>query len=182
MSAQQHSALARKSVTRVAQSRSHSRVDRSDPERRVDRSIHRGCARPSCADRTPWRWAARHGPSSHSPPSQHDLPCSRHSVSSHSSHRLAATTAPTAVPARRVPRSCERVLSAPELEGGTFAARPVPANRTGRQPLSSIVVITTVCQSSILLTVVGAAAAATLGDERHAVPRAWKVVLRWRAV
>ena len=69
----------RHSVSLVAQSRSHSRADHGDHQRRVDRSIHRGCARPSCANRTPWRWAARHGPPSHRPPSQHDLPCSRHS-------------------------------------------------------------------------------------------------------
>ena len=182
-----------------------SRIDRGDHQRRVDHSIHRGCARPSCADRTPWRWAARHRPLSHRPPSQHDLSCSRHTVSlvaqsrshsraetavttngesiarstaavpdraallrphhagrhamgrsrtarhrsttfhargtaCHSSHRLAATAAPTAVSARRVPRFCERVLSGPELEGGTFAARPDPTDGTGRQLLSSIAV------------------------------------------
>ena len=41
---------------------------------------------------------------------------------------------------RRVPRSSERVLSAPELEGGLVTARPVPTSGTARQPLSSIVV------------------------------------------
>ena len=41
---------------------------------------------------------------------------------------------------RRVPRSRERVLSAPELRGGPLTAQPVPANGKGRQLLSSIVV------------------------------------------
>ena len=53
---------------------------------------------------------------------------------------------------RRVPRSCERVLSDPELEGGPLAAQPVSPSGKVRQSLSSIVVITTVCRSSILLT------------------------------
>ena len=55
-------------------------------------------------------------------------------------HRRVWGSAGNACGKRRVARSSERVLSAPELEGGHFTARPVPANSTGRQPLSSIVV------------------------------------------
>ena len=83
----------------VAESRSHSRSrgPHGDHQRRVGaRSIHRGCARPSCAGRTQWRWAARHAPSSHRPPLHHDLPCSRHSVSL-VAQSCSHTAAPTAV-------------------------------------------------------------------------------------
>ena len=79
------------------------------------RSIHRGCARPSCADRSPRCWVAHRTPSSHRLPSQHDLPCSRHSVS-HVAQSRRATAAPTAVTtngesiARSTPRLCPTEL------------------------------------------------------------------------
>ena len=105
---------------------------RGDHQRRVNRSIHRGCGRPSCADRSPCRWAARRGPSTHRPPLQHDLPCSRHSVSlvaqSESRSHSRTNRGPSATSATR---SSERVLSALELEGGTCTAQPVSANSTG---------------------------------------------------
>ena len=45
------------------------------------RSIWRGCARPNCAVRTPWRWMPCLGPSCNRLSTQHELPCAWPNVS-----------------------------------------------------------------------------------------------------
>ena len=75
---------------------------------------------------------------------------------------------------RRVPHSCARVLSAPELRRGPLTAQPVPTNARGRQLLSSIVINNTLLIEPVTQRGARVAAVAdctSWGDECHTLAR-----------